>query len=372
MKVYRRTRRSARPIMESLEGRQLLSGDLTASVAGGHLVLLGDAEANEVVLTAGANAGEVVITSGASATTINGEDGPATLTGVTRGIVGWLRAGDDSLRISGLTVRGNIRLDAGAGADAITLDGDTSVAGHLRVLGGLGDDTITLDALEVASNVALGNIAGNDTFNANQVDIGGVLQVRGGAGDDEVSLTDSEIRRTVVIHGADLSLNGCDLGGALVVVTGLLDGDVEIIDSTIAKPTILVTRAGADSITLAGSTFGHTFVAVTGLGADTVTIEECVFQGHFVLNTGLGDDVVNIQAEVVLEGAGTRFRRNAVIRTGAGDDELTIGPAEQPAAAAIFDRIVHLHGGAGDDTLNHEDRGNEFTIAPVILSFENA
>src|SRR5215210_6931817 len=71
------------PMMQGLENRVMLSGNVTASVVSGFLVLKGDAASNEIVMTrTGVTASQIKISSGSSATTINGAAGPLVLGGV--------------------------------------------------------------------------------------------------------------------------------------------------------------------------------------------------------------------------------------------------------------------------------------------------
>src|SRR5688572_15011706 len=69
-------RRKGRPCkFESLEKRNLLAGDVTASIRNGDLVIKGDDLDNGITITAGATAGSVLVTgvnAGGTATNVNG------------------------------------------------------------------------------------------------------------------------------------------------------------------------------------------------------------------------------------------------------------------------------------------------------------
>src|SRR4051812_30111689 len=86
-------------MMDNLESRVMLSGNVVVSVVSGNLVVRGDASANSIVLNnAGTN--KVRIT-GADATTINGAAGPVVMSRV-RGLNLTLGNGNDKLTLDDL------------------------------------------------------------------------------------------------------------------------------------------------------------------------------------------------------------------------------------------------------------------------------
>src|SRR6478752_3145867 len=89
---------------ESLETRQMMAGDVTASIAHGMLKIKGDDLDNGITIAAGATAGTVVITgvtAGGSATTVNGGTTAVTLTGFTAGMKIDMEDGNDSVAVTG-------------------------------------------------------------------------------------------------------------------------------------------------------------------------------------------------------------------------------------------------------------------------------
>src|SRR6476469_9594866 len=83
-------------MMDNLESRVMLSGNVAVSVVSGSLVVRGDASANSIILT---NAGKnKVRVAGADATTINGAAGPVVMSRV-RGLNLKLGDGKDTLRL---------------------------------------------------------------------------------------------------------------------------------------------------------------------------------------------------------------------------------------------------------------------------------
>src|SRR4051795_6630940 len=86
-------------MMDNLESRVMLSGNVAVSVVSGNLVVRGDASANSIVLN---NAGKnKVRITGANATTINGAAGPVIMSAV-HGLNLKMGDGKDTLRLDDL------------------------------------------------------------------------------------------------------------------------------------------------------------------------------------------------------------------------------------------------------------------------------
>src|SRR5215210_3728665 len=121
-----RFRGKGRPCkFESLEKRNLLAGDVTASIHNGDLIIQGDDFANGITITAGATAGTLVITgrnAGGSATNVNGTaNGPVNLSGFMDDLKISMKGGGDSVTITSLDVPGALKLKSGDGDDTITI-----------------------------------------------------------------------------------------------------------------------------------------------------------------------------------------------------------------------------------------------------------
>ena len=87
-------------MMDNLESRVMLSGNVAVSVVSGNLIVRGDASANSIVLN---NAGRnKVRVAGADGTTINGAAGPVVMSRV-HGLSLKLADGNDTLKLDDLT-----------------------------------------------------------------------------------------------------------------------------------------------------------------------------------------------------------------------------------------------------------------------------
>ncbi len=374
-------------LMESLEPRQLLSGNVFALVAAGNLFVVGDAVDNDIILSPGALAGQVQIASGATtATTVDHSTTPVTLAGVTGSIIVALGRGDDRLEVSGLTVPGQLVADMGVGSNHVNIDSHTQVQGSMVIVdrginsqvtvdmasvngsvvlkGGFGANTVSIDTLTVNHAMVIQGGPSADTVTADVLHVAGSLVVKSGWGNDTATLTNSTITHAAVFSGTDVSLDTCTVGGALVVVAGPLDGNVSVTNSTVTGPMVLRSGAGTDTVTLAGSTFHSAAVIRTGIGADTVNINGSTFDGVFVLSTGLGADTVNIATT-----DNVTFARAAIVALGPGDDHLTLGNSGA-GSFATFNGPAIANGGLGTDTLTYQGNHNVFAVTPVLVSFE--
>jgi hypothetical protein len=147
MKTKRNTRRSNLNV-ESLEGREVPAGLLTASVSSaGVLSITGDEMDN--VVTIKVNGNDVVLTPNAT-TSINGQTmGMAqTITGAATSLKADLKGGDDVLKIdtmSNFVLPKGANINLGNGDNTLTLATTEKVdLGSLAVKGGDGKDTVAV------------------------------------------------------------------------------------------------------------------------------------------------------------------------------------------------------------------------------------
>jgi hypothetical protein len=156
--------------VEGLEHRQVLAGNVLATMVGGNLMIQGDAGDNGVLLHTAAD-GTVEVSgmdAGAGATTINGSTEPFVATGVRHLTRVHLGRGDDSLQIS---------TEVGAETDGQTSDGLLgNLVGrkHLLINTGIGSDTVDAEVAADVSVHLLGNQAQDDVSISNvaEVDVG--------------------------------------------------------------------------------------------------------------------------------------------------------------------------------------------------------
>ena len=201
MPRHRRNGRSCK--FESLEKRNLLAGDVTASIRNGDLVIKGDDLANGITITAGATAGTVVITgvnAGGSATNVNGTaNGVVTLSGFTDDLKISMKDGDDTVSITNLDIPDSAKIKGGDGNDTITIDGAT-IDDKLKIRLSDGDDSLSITDTEVT----------------------GKTKIKGKDGDDDVTIEGSTFTRLRVKLGQDDDT--LDISGTTASVKTRLNG----------------------------------------------------------------------------------------------------------------------------------------------------
>src|SRR5215212_9218550 len=115
-------------MMDRLEGRVMLSGNVLASVVSGNLVVNGDASANSIVMEHGGLGKNQVRISGANGTTINGASAPVVFSGV-RGLKLKLGSGNDSMKLDNLSFDRAVSIEGGSGNDKIEIEKHGSSTG---------------------------------------------------------------------------------------------------------------------------------------------------------------------------------------------------------------------------------------------------
>ncbi len=223
-----------RPNFEILEPRLLLDGNVMAAVVAGDLILTGDAADNAIRIDQTGLAGDHVCLSPADAgTSLNGQDDPMVLTGITGDVRIRLGDGNDWLEITDLTVAGRLIIEANRGEDELSLR-SVAVGEDLRIANGSGWDILFLQNLRVAGKTTLtgGGIEG-DTIILEAAEIAGDLTVVN-AGRSVEALS-------------SMSLAGCRIDGNVTISLGGGHSETTIAASTIGGDLRIESRGGYDS-----------------------------------------------------------------------------------------------------------------------------
>ena len=248
--------------VQQLECRALLAGNVTASLAGSHAIIEGDAADNSVALLL--ENGNLVLRSH-NGTTINGSTS-------------------------------DFIVSASGSIDYLT----TNLRG--------GNDSIILDQATVNQTADISGDAGNDELVvAGQSSIGSTLILRGQMGNDSVSVQSSSIGNDLVITGGPdndlLIVSGAAIGRHAVIDAGTGNNDVMIDGSTVSGLTNLVTHSGSDNIVLRNSNFVDSLTAYTGAGDDAVLVDNSILSRRSWMLTQSGDDNVMIDGGAVIHKA---------------------------------------------------------------------
>lgn len=327
--------------LESLEKKIPLAGDVTATLVGGDLILVGDIDDNSVqVVRDGSLAmpgvGDVSV-NGLAGTTVNGMASESFT--VTGDVIFDYTAGGNNIATVGepmalnpdaLELPGNVSVEGGAGDEFLNvqnsiINGSASLSDSI---GGVGANLSVTDSL-VTGDVSNSNISdysdiglqtstvnGDVTLTANGTDLlQAVLDFRSSSIGDDVR----------VESNADLvetRFRGISVGDDVIHISG--DGD-DLIDF------------GADSNDV-GNTIGDDLRLLTGGGNDEVLLAGYNVGDDLVFNGGDGDDIFETEALDDVNVVGD----DVYLSGKAGNDTLFIADTE------IGDKL-RISGNSGDD-----------------------
>ncbi|MFO0902268.1 MAG: hypothetical protein U0939_04665 [Pirellulales bacterium] len=321
--------------LESLERREVLAGNVMASVVGTTLMLTGDAQDNNVAVVALGNNRFAV--SGLD-TTINGSRNVYAPNKPVLNIVANLNNGNDNLGLTNnaqglydLAFNAGINLETVLGVTAAAMQDQInlltnvttfSLAGSLTATGGAGNDMIgVVGNLGGSISANLGPANANGGFNAFGIDgsaaAGGVGTVGG-----SISVLGADQADVAIVESTTVR-------GSVTASLGNGDNAVEIVDAAIGGSVAVMTLAGSDFVFVDDSTVAGSVLA--SLGNATGGSDE--FNGYdssigaLTVTTGSGEDFIDTANLVV--------QTNATISTGAGIDDI----------------YTHEHGNGGTDVV---------------------
>ncbi len=320
------------------------AGDITATVTGGSLHLVGTANAESLEidqLGVGANEFRLVPSLG---TTVNGMATPVTLGGVTKDVVIDLGNGGDGVVVAGVRVKRDVVIQGGmAGTIDVTLVGVTvdrdvraatpisnvvlavnssTVRRNVRFDGGSAGDVCNViaslvrgnvdqegngggDLLRVDSSRVLGKITGdggpsNDDLEVELTHCGKGVDWTGGDNNDSVLLHAADVDGDVKVDGAggddDVTIDACEIAGGITI--GFGDGAMN--EATLGpldcgKSLRILGGTGADTVSAVGTcNIGGDVRADLGNGANDCDLDQVQADGDVRLTSGTGADFLRL------------------------------------------------------------------------------
>jgi hypothetical protein len=249
-------RKARRLVMERLETRHTLSGDVVVSVVAGDLVIQGDVEDNFLFLWQDNGTGDWVVVGGRrpvipgqpTETLVNGQPGPQTFSGVTGGLQTDMGYGFNVVVLTNAEVLGvadltlgpsieqifletspmalseaacepnqgttvpwgplvfhdDLTIDAGGEWDQIVLNGNIELHGDLTIDAGAGTDWLrmhSLTPLHVPGNMTIDLGEGNDRYDLIFLEVDGDLTITdpsSGIGENPTDQTEIQVHNTTV------------------------------------------------------------------------------------------------------------------------------------------------------------------------------
>jgi hypothetical protein len=290
-------RRTAHKMLETVESRRLLSGNVAVAFDGQQLEVVGDNLGNNVVISQSL-AGAITV-SGQNGTLINGLPSVRFAQGL--GLEKFdvrMEGGEDRVTINRVNVAGDLNVDLGlnvAGRDTLSISNST-FQGNVFAYGGRDLDTINMTGSTVFGDaiIDLAEGSGRSTLNASTIQ--GSLTLVGG-------------------EGADVfNSNGLTVGLALNVdakqgndVVNYANGSAQIANFNM--------DAGADRVTVSNYSTMEDFNVDAGDQNDIVTLTGIASSKNLLVNLGSGNDVFSV--------SGSSAAEDVVVIGGAGTDRIT-------------------------------------------------
>jgi hypothetical protein len=353
-------RRNRRLSVEALEDRRTPAGLVTATFMGATLVLTGDAADNDIEITQGTN--DRLTLTGNAGTLVRLNAGPslAALTlpaPTTANVAAFLGAGADNLTVTGVDFPGPLGVNAGDGANTLTLQGGVTVHGGLAFTNGTGIDSLRLfGAVTVTGGLTATNGAGGSILfddSTTDLEVTGALTINNGAGADTVRLSSAAriaVGRILINHGTGADANITDVSpvGPLTVATGVR----------------VTGGAGSDNVTLGGSTVsvGGSIALLHGAGGSVTRIasDSGLFVGGTVAVTALGgNDSVDVLAGL---GSTTAIGGSVTVSVGDGGSSISVA-----GDRLVVGGSVTVAAGAGRDSLNLITATSEGAIGGDVI-----
>ncbi|VTR92298.1 Uncharacterized protein OS=Arthrospira sp. GN=ARTHRO_11612 PE=4 SV=1: SWM_repeat: Big_3_4: Big_3_2: Big_3_2 [Gemmata massiliana] len=184
------------PGVEWLEDRTVPAGNVQVMLFDGTLYVAGDDLGNQIWI-AGTGTGSVMIRALDDTTTINGQAGPISVSGIKHDLYIRMFGGDDQLLVTSTRNKGTLNVDTGDGNDILGI----SDAGHrseTTLATGAGDDNVILNGSVFRRYVYLDTGAGDDTVIASSIGVAD-LGIFNPAGSDYFENRGSTIARPATI-----------------------------------------------------------------------------------------------------------------------------------------------------------------------------
>jgi hypothetical protein len=188
-------------MIEQLESRRLMSGDISVQSQDGELRIGGDAFDNAVIIEQ-SESGAVVVR-GEEGTTVNGLAGALTLGGADGlSILVRLRRGDDQLTLRGFDTAASAHIHMGAGDDETHVQ-SMSLSSTFRFRDSGGRSTSLFDSIELRgpASFATGNAA--DSLTIRNSDFNGAAKVATDAGGDHIRIRGTTFERNPLIDDGE-------------------------------------------------------------------------------------------------------------------------------------------------------------------------
>ena len=269
---------------ETLERRDMLSGNLFASFVGADLFVFGDAEDNAINLEL--NESQLVLR-GVEGTSINGttEDFVVSESNQLDGnLFMFLREGNDEFSMGpGIELNQSATIYGGAGNDQIGFEAD--VQRRVRIFGQSGDDQISIRNTS-ARNLKVSSGIGDDFVSIRNTELQRNLVLTTQSGNDRVAVSETDTRSLMIFSGAgndDVAVTQSTSQIMQLVATGSGNDFIQYSDTN-AELSIMHLGSGSDAIVEDGQNNLTRSLLFGGSGPDQIDASENPSQTRFSFN----------------------------------------------------------------------------------------
>jgi hypothetical protein len=299
---------------EMLEPRDMLAGNVTATLAGTILTITGDTAGNEIRIADNADSGIVVRGIG---TTVNGGSAVFNSNAVVVSRINInMKSGNDTVTYLAANLTGTLSCVGEAGNDAFAGRGGT-VGHQLLVDLGSGNNTTTLNRVEVDSLASITGTNGRDTVTINHSVINGSLTLNTGVASttgtntsdiDTSTIKQSTINGQIVFNARDgvdlLDIGSTDFKG-LNLDLGFGDDKAFVIRSNTVGTITAKLGTGTNGFRMTQSEVNDNAtdtgnVNVTGGTLnDTVIVNRSTIEGFLKFDAFAGNDRVRVDSSSI-------------------------------------------------------------------------
>jgi len=360
--------RTRKLVVESLENRTLLAGNVTASLSGGSLYVTGDDQSNTISVES-IGAGNVQVRG--FGTSVNGSPDAIKTFSVPGSIVIRMNDGDDLVRVTNLVIHVNLWVDLGPGTNEIltgqtaagdnlrfagTPSGPLFVSANLGITGGVGNDRIFQSNVHVQGGGNLSAGDGDDNLQLDRptgsvanVEYSGLFQVYPGRGTDNLSINGLLVDDNMVVNDANgaaaISMNNMDVHGDLTMTTANIGDSINIQNANIDNVLTISSQGGYDNLTI--SVIADRLVIDAGGGNDQVHVSSSRINVMIPV-LGAGADQLDLLSDTAgkIYAYGSDGNDLFLVRNTSAVDAFFNGDAGDDTyedSAALRNHIGHLH-----------------------------
>lgn len=323
--------------LDCFEERVVPASQVTSVLNRGVLTLTAqDAASVEKLVITNGSAPNSINVAGLDATKIlNGKNVVQKLDFATvRSISIVLKGGADSVEIKGVTLPGNISINAGDGGNTINLGAGNVIKGSVSILNGsVNKDTVKVSGTQISKNLSVNQGAGADQSELNistNSRVGGSLSVIGGAGDDAVIVDSASVGSKITYSGyagADnFKASNLSVAGAVKISLGENNNFVSVSQSTLGSSVSILSGASSDKVILTNTVLNGMVAVRLGDGDDVVSLNGLTSKSNLSFDLGNGYNTFNLDSDGSNKGkSGSVLAGNLSVNSGTGVDHVNFG-----------------------------------------------